>query len=224
MRSFFLVAALGLLAGCYDDDCDDCDGDGPPELFESEPNDDPLTANHFGLLLPGDRFFINGFVRDDPVDPFDGFAFTAGQPLHVDFQLFTGSSLADLDVCLYDPQLDQTVDCFATNGNPEQGGVDVSPGGLDFHLVVESFTGDSDYSLEIVVLPLFIAATAEDSSALSVTGVRAVDARSDHATDAGRTYRKGEPRQHQVLRIEQQLEFDPETGTVLELVRLGGTD
>ncbi len=134
-----------------------------PVFLETEPNDDPFLANHFGALQPGERFFIDGWISDNGFDPFDGFAFTAAQPIHVDFQLWIDDPFSDLDVCLYDPQLGLVVDCFATDSNPERGGVDVFAGGLDFHLVIESFLGASTYSLEIQVA----ASTAANARALA---------------------------------------------------------
>ena len=122
-----------------------------PTVFEVERNDFPDEANHFGVFVPGDSLLIEGRITDSGFDPFDGFAFTAGTPLHLDFQLFIDNVLADFDVCLYDPQLGAVVDCFQTANNPEQGGVDVVTAGLDFHLVVESFVGSGTYGLEIFV-------------------------------------------------------------------------
>jgi len=193
-------------------------GGGTPVFLETERNDDPLTANDFGVLLPGDRFFIDGAIRDDLADPFDGFRFTAGVPIHVDFRLFANNVLADLDVCLYDPQIDQTVACFATADDPEIGGVDVFAGGLDFHLVVESFVGDSTYSLEISVLPLF----TREAEALpgDGTGIRAANERAEHETDAREGYRV---RQEQAARrtvLESVMTVDEESGTILEIVRV----
>jgi len=185
-------------------------GTGIPLFFEVERNDDPLTANHFGVLRPGDRFVIEGNVRDDLADPFDGFAFTAGGPLHVDFALSVRNA-ADLDVCLYDPQLDETVACFATADNPELGGVDVTAGGLDFHLVVESFAGDATYRLEIAVLSLFARAplVEGESGGLSASGARA-----EHEARAPRDYREPAPASRLV--IEQSFDFVPELGLWIE--------
>jgi hypothetical protein len=213
MRSALPLLLLAGLAACHDDD-DDGDCCSIPVFTELEPNDDPATANHVGTIFPGDRFFIEGFVRDDLGDPFDGFAFTAGQPLHVDFQLFMPSTAVDLDVCLYDPQLGQTLACYATDLQPEQGGVDVDTGGLDFHLVVESFVGDSSYSLEIVVLP-FLAREALGADAPSI---RATGASEAHGTDAPQGYR--EPERGVARRIEQHLELDPRTGALIEIIRI----
>lgn len=224
MRTLPIVLSLCSLAAC-DDDCHGCDGGGGdsiPVFTETEPNDDPLTADHFGVLHPGDHFFIDGFVRYDTIDPFDGFAFTAGQPLHVDFQLFIGNSFADLDVCLYDPQLDETLACWATTDDPEQGGVDVFAGGLDFHLVVESFTGDASYSLEIAVLPL-LATTAEAgpgaAADASAEPIRAVGARAERTLDAERGYRKEDPVARPLLEIEQVITVDERSGLVFAYTR-----
>ena len=68
-----LLPVLFVAAGCYHHHDDD---DFVPVFAESEPNDDELTANYFGVLRPGDRFFIDGFCA--PLD-LDGFAFTAGE-------------------------------------------------------------------------------------------------------------------------------------------------
>ena len=216
LRLALSLVSFGLVACHHHGHGSDSDG-GTPVFVEQERNDDPLTANHFGVLRPGDHFIIEGNVRDDLVDPFDGFAFTAGGPLHVDFQLFIHNAAADLDVTLYDPQIDQTVASFATSDNPEVGGVDVLAGGLDFHLVVESFSGDATYSLEISVLSLFLrdGARAEGAPAIVASGARA-----ERATAAATDYarRSRQPR----LEIEQLFDFDPASGILIERVRVRG--
>jgi len=213
MRPAALALLPFALLGCYDDDCDDCDGDEVVAFLELEPNDLPPQANHFGLLYPGERFYIDGSVRDDAGDPFDGFAFTASEPIHVDFQLFHGDPGSDLDVCLYDPLLDQTLACWATADRPERGGVDVFEGGLDFHLVVESFAGDAPYSLEIVVFRL----ASQPLGAAGGSGLAGTGAAGERAPDAPRDYRQPPP--EPVLVLEHTLEFFPETGLWLERLR-----
>jgi hypothetical protein len=204
-----VLALFALASACSHHDHD---GFEPvPAFLESERNDAPFEANHFGLLHPGERFFIDGFVRDDGFDPFDGFAFTAAEPIHVDFQLHHGSASADLDVCLYDPLLDETLACWATTERPERGGVDVFAGGLDFHLVVESFAGDSSYSLELVVYALAAAPLSAGGSGLAGT-----DAAAERAPAAVQRYKKPAP--EPVLHLEHVLEFDPETGFLFERV------
>lgn len=183
-----------------------------PAFREAERNDAPFEANYLGLLHPGERFFIDGFVRDDGFDPFDGFAFTAAQPIHVDFLLHHGSPSADLDICLYDPLLDETLACWATTERPERGGVDVFAGGLDFHLVVESFAGDSSYSLELVVYPLAALPRVGSNSGLAGTAAAA-----ERAPAALAGYRKPAPQP--TLLLEHVLQFDAETGLVFERIR-----
>jgi hypothetical protein len=125
-----------------------------PVFHESGPNDVDFDADWFGQLAPGERFFIDGFIDDSGFDPFDGFAFSAARPIHVEFRLFIQDPFADLDVCVYDPQLLATVACFQSTNDPESGAVDVFAAGLDFHLVVESFRGASAYRREIEVFAL----------------------------------------------------------------------
>lgn len=162
---------------------------GPPVFLEQERNDFVDEANYFGTLVPGDFFLIDGRITDDGSDPFDGFAFTANQPIHVDFRLFIDSARADLDVCVYDPQIDLEVACFQTSSNPEIGGVDVLYGGLDFHFVVESFVERSSYTLEIAVAPLHWRAPArsEGGSGLRASAEPAA-ARTGARADAFRAY------------------------------------
>lgn len=218
MRPRFLLVPLVLLSACDDDDDGGGFDDPIPVFVEQEPNDVPAEANDFGVLQVGDRFFIDGFVRDDVaggfVDPFDAFLFTAGEPLHVDFALFIAAPGADLDVCLFDPQLGTTVECFATGDDPELGGVDVTAGGLDFHLVVESFAGDSAYSLEIDVQPLF-AASSDDGTG---PRIRATGARSIRSPRAERDYPPR--RERPVVELEQHLWLDPRSGEGFALVRV----
>lgn len=205
-----LLLSLALAPACHHHHDDDVVV--VPALRESERNDAPAEANHFGLLRPGDRFFIDGFVRDDGFDPFDGFAFTANEPIHVDFQLHHGSPGADLDVCLYDPFLDETLACWATTARPEQGGVDVFAGGADFHLVVESFAGDSSYSLELVVYPLY--AMTSGPARLAGAGARA-----ERSPAALERYHRPAP--EPALVLEERIELDPLSGVILVRQRLG---
>ena len=131
-------------------------------LGESEPNDAACCADFLGFLSPGEIVTVQGFIDDSGFDPFDGFAFTANQPLTVQFNLFIDNPGADLDFCVYDPQLGFTVDCFESPFNPEFGSIDVFTGGTSFHLVVNSFNGASSYTLQVEVFPLFFGATAGD--------------------------------------------------------------
>ncbi len=131
-----------------------------PVFFEAESNDTELDANDFGVLAPGDHFIIEGHIDDSGFDPFDGFAFRSREPISIDFDLFIDRPGADLDLCLFDVA---TADefCFQTADNPEYGTIDVFAGGVDFHLVVESYVGSSTYGLELRVYRLATGEAAE---------------------------------------------------------------
>ena len=170
--SFALLLSFGLFASSCVRSSSSGGASSTPVFLEAESNDTEFTANDFGFLRPGERFFIDGFIADDGSDPFDGFLFTAAEPVQVQFALFIDDGFADLDVCAFDPQLGTTVACFQSPTNPERGSVDVLFGGLDFHLVVESFAGASRYSLEIEVFRLnTLRASAEADG--DVPGLRA---------------------------------------------------
>jgi hypothetical protein len=179
-----------------------------PTYYESEPNDFAFEADAFGVVFPGDHFLIRGYISDVPwnpfdpfngFDPYDGLAFTSGLPLRVDFLLYADDPFADLDVCVFDPWAGWTVDCFATGVDPEVGSVDVLAGGVDFHLVVESFVGSSSYTLEILASPyLPLQASAPEDESESGTLVRARGDGSEYAraanARAGPAYGRREPR------------------------------
>jgi hypothetical protein len=162
---------------------------GPAVFLEQERNDFVDEANYFGTLRPGDFFLIDGRITDDGSDPFDGFAFTANQPLHVDFRLFVDSPYADLDVCVYDPQIDLEVACYQTSSNPEVGGVAGLYGGLDCHLVVETYGERPSYTLAFADSPLNVRAPALSAggSGLPASGA-AAEARPEARAGAFRAY------------------------------------
>jgi hypothetical protein len=216
-RRLALLSLVALVVGACDDDDHHHHGSSSPPVFrEAEPNDDVFDANYFGLLYPGDLFYIDGFSTDRGTDPFDGFAFTAGQPIHVDFRLFIDDPFADFDVCLYDPQLDEIVACYETADNPESGGVDITLTNLEFHLVINSFVGEGPYSLEIAVTPLVVlreegeVAPAASAGLITATGAGG-ERRGALAYDS---YRRNETAAPTVNVL--QVEVDPETGESIE--------
>ncbi len=204
--------------------------------FESEINDQAHNADYFGILRPGDRFFIDGHITDIPFDPFDpwngydpfdGFAFTADRPIHVEFRLYIDNPWTDLDVIVYDPQLGIDVGWFATGNNPEVGAVDVLAGGLDFHLVVESWVGISSYSMEIIVYALYgpEGGTEGDDPApdATITADRIVDPDRPEAPAHFEEYAGEQIDEEPELRV-QTTEIDPDTGVLTESSRTMDAD
>jgi hypothetical protein len=120
-----------------------------PTLHEVEPNGTAATANGVGPIRPGSYFPIRGHVDDFGSDLFDGFAFVSDVPLEVEIVLTADHPAADLDVCVFDPFLNEFIGCFETPWNPEVGFVTVFEPGVEFHLVVSSFRGSSGYTLEV---------------------------------------------------------------------------
>lgn len=227
----FALAAFGL--ACHESSA----SSGTPVFREIEANDDVDEANDFGSLLPGDHFIIRGDITDDPwdpfdpfdifdrYDPFDGFSFYAPEPIYVEFELYTDSIFADLDICIYDPLLGEEVGCFQTDGDPEVGGVEVEAGNV-FHLVVESYTGDSGYDLELRVFNLYYGldserAPSEDEASPRKSGFSGLAKRA--AVDAGperqgadatvfQAYGNKAPEPEPVVERVSILQVDPETG------------
>jgi hypothetical protein len=144
--------------------CSRTSGVGYGGLYESEPNDYAFNADHFGVVYPGDFLSIGGRITDSGSDPFDGFAFTAGAPMTVTFELWIDAPAADLDVSIWDPQLGGFIATFESPFDPETGAFDVLGGGLDFHIVIDSFVGTSSYTLDVDCRPLYSAATAGGST------------------------------------------------------------
>jgi hypothetical protein len=141
---------------------------------EVEPNDSAFNANYLGHLYGGDGVRVLG--RISAADLYDGFAFVAGEPLSVRFVLRADDPGADLDVCVYDPYIDDFVLCFEDPLDPEVGSFDVLDAGAEFHIVVTPFAGVSDYELEIVATCCALApalqagpSQPEDSSTSKIT-------------------------------------------------------
>jgi hypothetical protein len=131
-----------------------------PTLFEAEPNGNAWNANFIGPLRPGDVYVVRGHVTELGPDVFDGFAFFSETPVEVEFILTADNPAADLDLCVYDPFIEDFVACFENPWNPETGFIDVYDPGVDFHLVVSSFALSSSYTLEVIAHPMSFAPAA----------------------------------------------------------------
>ena len=136
-----------------------------PVIHEAEINDQAWSANVIGPLRPGDQLRIRGAIGALGPDLFDGFAFFSAQALDLEFILTPDDPFADLDLCVFDPPSNAFTLCFASPAQPEVG-VFTLPAGVDFHLVVESFAGDSAYWLDL---------TARAPSSYSTAGASAQD-------------------------------------------------
>jgi len=136
-------------------------------IFEQEPNGNSDNPDFIGTIRAGDRFRIDGHVRDSGSDIFDGFAFVTAEPLVIEVTLFADNVFADLDFCVYDPDFDEFIACFDGEDDPEEGTFLVDAFNQEFHIVVESHFGDSGYLLEVNAFASAFAPAATDLSAES---------------------------------------------------------
>lgn len=136
-------------------------GGGP--LYEIEPNDDVEHADYLGEIRPGDFIAIEGHIRqccgsssNCCLDEYDGFAVYALEPVSVVLTLTEYTAGTDLDFAIFLPEINSVVEAFETDNHPEVGVFNFQGPG-EFHVVINSYMGDSSYLLEFDVQPLFAA-------------------------------------------------------------------
>jgi hypothetical protein len=134
----------------------------PPyyDLWEIEPNDAACCPDGIGDLYVGDAFVIGGTIRDDSGDPYDGFALQNREPLDLEFILEPIDSAADLDLCVWDPRIDDYAFCFDSPASVESGRFSIPASLTDFQLVVVSYSGDAEYRLHVFAHPITFGALA----------------------------------------------------------------
>jgi serine protease len=131
-------------------------------ILEIEPNDDPTQAQAIGSLAPGQDLIVLGATTDSGADPFDGFQLDAPEEVFVTATL-DHDPADDFDFFVYDPVSQTILHTFATTAVPEVGTFTIQG---TFQLVVGSFSGEGEYTLEIdaVATDSKIAAGASHSS------------------------------------------------------------
>jgi hypothetical protein len=140
-----------------------------PYIYEVESNDFYWTANGIGPISVGQTVLIRGSVSDFGSDRFDGFAFRANSPMKVYFRLYADSWTNDFDLALFDPYTLATIATWETAAQPEAGDFYVYGYGTEFHLVVNSFAGSGEYTLEISAFNFYGDAPAQ-GMALAAAG------------------------------------------------------
>lgn len=145
-RGMKLLPALGfVLSSCYvhrhyDD---------PPIYAEIEPNDTVDQAPLYADLRVGSAFSVRGHISEFGFDVFDGVAVRADEAVEIHFDLYSEAYGTDLDVCVFDPDLDRYVVCADGPSDPEHGSVVVLEPGKVIHLVVTSAFGNCGYRLDV---------------------------------------------------------------------------
>jgi hypothetical protein len=153
-------------------------GGGGGPAHEVEPNDDAFNANYLGAIAPGEFIQIQGHITECCHDEYDGFAFYALGPVSVRITLHESNPFADLDFAVYIPEINDFVAAWETDNHPEFGIFDfVGPG--EFHIVINSWIGDSSYLLDVDVQPLFPATPSPDGGPESLAETAAPEAEAD---------------------------------------------
>ncbi|QDU68301.1 hypothetical protein [Engelhardtia mirabilis] len=223
-----LVSSATLLAGCYGS-AGHAHYIAPPQVetvYEQEPNNTFQTPQGLGALYGGDCLTVLG--HSDFFDA-DGFAFVAGESIEVHVALDGENPFCDLDLCVYDPYLGQYILCKVSPNSDEFASFTVDAG-FEFHLVVSSASGASNYALGIEVFDSFgyapYSAVAGEDEAQGGAGakVRALDAAPEElqldSADADRRrafdrYLDGSRTDASPLRSERGITFDAPLGRFL---------
>lgn len=132
----------------------------PYDLWEIEPNDQAAFPDAIGPLAVGESLIIGGHLTEHGPDFFDGFAFQSVEPCDIQFSLVALDAAADLDLCVWDPEAGQFAFCFENAGHIESGVFSVPSGLSDFHLVLSSYDGASEYRLRVDCVPITFGALA----------------------------------------------------------------
>lgn len=126
---------------------------GPPIYDELEPNDSPWDPDYMGPVNILSNFIVEGHVEAIGFDQLDNFEIQATEPVAIWFTLHGDHPMADLDLCLFDPDSGQVVACFDGPWNPEEGYFTLDWPGKRVVLMVEAYLVDTSYSLEILASP-----------------------------------------------------------------------
>lgn len=158
-----------------------------PPIQEIEPNNNAFQPDSIGAVASDTYLQIVGSIQQGPPagnysdafggDSFDGFAFYVDEAVEIEFVLYASNPYADLDLWIYDPFYDEYIARFESIASPEYGRVTFPYLGEEFHVVVTSYSGDSDYTLEMIARPL---ATGY-STAVSAASTEQPDSNKDSA-------------------------------------------
>ncbi|MCP3916626.1 MAG: hypothetical protein GY711_13805 [bacterium] len=171
-----LCVGLALTAGCKKGGGSHGHGNGngnhngPIVFFENEPNDSPGFADVIGTVTADSNFFIDGHVQSFPgFDTVDYFEFFVPEPVVIEFIVEGFAHNADLDLCVYDPDLDAIVACFESPLNPEVAEVVVHEYGKVFQILVDAYSVDSEYTIEVFGSPYLVPVASQGIERPAIT-------------------------------------------------------
>ena len=154
-RPLFLAGLTLTVAGCGGGGPTYVGGgyQGPPVFDELEPNDSPYEPDYLGGVDILSHFIVEGHVEAIGWDLVDHFELVADEPVGIEFYLHGDHPAADLDLCLWDPDIGQVVACYDGPWNPEEGFFTIDYPGKRVVLIVEAWAVDTTYSLELRATP-----------------------------------------------------------------------
>jgi hypothetical protein len=139
-------------------------GGGATVYQEREPNDSPYQTD----LISGVDMFsflvVQGHVQPPGYfDVYDHFEFIALEPATFDLELTGWAPYSDMDISLWDPDLQQIVAVWDSPWDPELGTFTVTQPGKVFVLVVEAYDTPSSYDLTLMGRPITYGASGGEN-------------------------------------------------------------
>ena len=132
---------------------------GPLVFFEQEPNGSVNNPDFIDWVDPTTFLLVEGHVQAFGPDQLDGFRFITTQPMTIHVAIYADAFLADIDLCVYDPDFDSFIVCLDSPHGSEEGSFSVLEAGKAFDLVVETFVSGTSYTIEVNGYPLALGAT-----------------------------------------------------------------
>ena len=122
---------------------------------EWEPNDSPYQPDSISGVDMFSFLVVQGHVQPPGYfDVYDHFEFIALEPATFDLELTGLAAYSDMDVSLWDPDLQQIVAVWDSPWDPELGTFTVTQPGKAFVLVVEAYDTPSSYDLTLMGRPI----------------------------------------------------------------------
>ena len=130
-------------------------GGGAAVYQEREPNDSPYQPDSISGVDMFSYLVVQGHVQPPGYfDVYDHFEFIALEPATFDLELTGLAAYSDMDVSLWDPDLQQIVAVWDSPLDPELGTFTVTQPGKAFVLVVEAYDTQSSYDLTLMGRPI----------------------------------------------------------------------
>ncbi|MEM6567318.1 MAG: hypothetical protein AAF957_02845 [Planctomycetota bacterium] len=136
----------------------------PDSFVELEPNDSPGLADFVTYVDENSFLLVDGHVEAIGVDVVDHIEFESTEPVEIEFFLEAFGPFGDVDVSIYDPIDDIVLATYAISGAYESGTIVVHEPWRPFQFVIEAYSDDSPWTLELVAYPYTCACLASSEA------------------------------------------------------------